>query len=288
MDSTTTPNPRTAVPLTHAGLDRPYLLQVPSAAGGGPVPLLLELHGRGIDAVRFDRLTGFGELAAEAGFALALPSAVGEMWNDGRNPAGLVGPDDVGYLAAVVDDAIARAPVDPRRIYVVGMSNGATMAARLVCELSDRFAAFAQVSGTVAPEVVNHRGPALSTPILSIHGTGDDYAPYDGGIRHTLKGRMVLRVANGPAMGVDDWARYWVEANGAGADPVTTILGPDTTIRTWRGSSPESEVVFYRVEGGGHTWPGGRRVLPAFMFGHTTRTFDAARVIWDFISAHGR
>jgi polyhydroxybutyrate depolymerase len=250
------------------------------------MPLLLELHGRGIDAVRFDRLTGFGELATEAGFALALPSAVGEMWNDGRNPAGTVGPDDVGYLAAVVDDAIARAPIDPHRIYVAGMSNGATMAGRLACELPVRFAAFAQVSGTAAVKVANGCHPARPTPALSIHGTGDDYAPYEGGIRQTLRGRIVLRHAGGPAMGVDDWARFWVRANGAAETPVVTVLPPDTTIRTWRGSSPESDVVFYRVEGGGHTWPGGRWVLPAFMFGHTTRTFDAARVIWDFLSAH--
>jgi poly(3-hydroxybutyrate) depolymerase len=48
------------------------------------MPLPLELHGRGIDAGQLDRLTGFGFLAAEAGFVLALPSAGGEMLNHGR------------------------------------------------------------------------------------------------------------------------------------------------------------------------------------------------------------
>ena len=48
------------------------------------MPLPLELHGRGIDAGQLDRLTGFGFLAAEADFVQALPSAVDEMLNHGR------------------------------------------------------------------------------------------------------------------------------------------------------------------------------------------------------------
>jgi len=279
---------RTTLQLTHGGTERPYLLQIPPSAGEERLPLLLELHGRGIDAVQFDGLTGFGELAAEAGYALAMPSAISEMWNDGRNPAtgGIHRPDDVAYLAAVLDDVLARAAIDPHRIYVAGMSNGATMAGRLACELPDRLAAVAQVAGTAAVEVVSRCRPARSTPILSIHGSADDYAPYEGGTRHSLRSRLVLRHASGPVVGVDEWARFWVEANGARAEPATTELLPDTTVRAWRGASPQSDVVFYRVEGAGHTWPGGRWVLPAFLFGKTSGTFDAARTIWEFLAAH--
>ncbi len=283
------PTRRTTIPLAHAGLERPYVLQ----AGPATVdrsPLLLELHGRGIDALQFDDLTGFGALAEQAGFALALPSAVGEIWNDGRDlPAGASGrPDDVGYLAAVIDDAIARLPVDPRRVYVVGMSNGATMAGRLACELADRFAAVAQVAGTAAVEVAGGRRPSSPTPILNIHGTADDIAPYEGGIRHSLRGRIMLRHARGPAVAVDAWARFWVATNGAPEPPAVGWLPPDTTIRSWRGQSPSGDVTFYRIDGGGHTWPGERWRLPALLFGHTSRTFDATTVIWEFLAAHAR
>ncbi len=252
------------------------------------MPLLLELHGRGIDPVRFDGLTGFGELAGEAGFALAMPSAIGEIWNDGRNPPGETTPDDVAYLAAVLDSVIARAPIDPARIYAVGMSNGATMAGRLACELPDRLAAVAQVAGTAAARVVSRCRPGRPMPIISIHGAADDYAPYEGGTRHSIRSRLVLRHASGPVVAVDEWARFWVAANGASEPPAITTLPPDTTVRAWRGPTLESEVVFYRVEGAGHTWPGGRWTLPAFIFGKTSRTFDAARSIWDFLSAHSR
>jgi polyhydroxybutyrate depolymerase len=65
-------------------------------------------------------------------------------------------------------------------------------------------------------------------------------------------------------------------------------LGADTTIRTWHGATPQSDVVAYRVEGGGHTWPGGPQYLPRSLIGPTTRTFSASEVIWRFFADHRR
>jgi polyhydroxybutyrate depolymerase len=277
------------VSLRHEGRERPYLLHVPPSALTERVPLLLELHGRGIDPLPFDRWTGFRHLADRAGFVVALPSAVGEIWNDGRYPAlARDGPRDVGYLVALIEDACTRLPIDVGRIYVVGMSNGATMAARLASEQARRIAAFAQVAGTAAVGVAANRRPACPVPILQIHGTSDDTAPYGGGRRRGLRARLIIRRVAGPSIGVDDWARFWVEANDAHEGPRIETLPPDTTVRRWRGKSSASDVVFYRVEGGGHTWPGNRQPLPRLLFGRTSGAFDATKVIWDFLSAHRR
>ena len=256
----------------------------------GRLPLLLELHGRGIDAAKFDRLTGFGSLANELGFVLAMPSAVAEMWNDGRSHSSKWArePDDVGYLTAVIDDVCARATIDSARIYVVGMSNGAVMAGRLACILSERIAAVAQIAGTAGVASAATYRPSRPVAVLNIHGTADKFAPYVGGIAEGLGARTVLRRAAGTMVGIDDWAEFWVAANGALDDLGVSELPPDTTIRTWRGASCESDVVFYRVEGGGHTWPGSRIALPAFMFGRTSRTFDATKVAWEFLAGHTR
>jgi polyhydroxybutyrate depolymerase len=251
--------------------------------------LVVQLHGRGIDALTFDRWTGFSSLAEEEGFALAMPSAVGEIWNDGRYPEmDREGPDDLGYLLALVDDACERLLIDARRVCVVGMSNGATMAGRLACERPDRFAAIAQVAGTAAASVASACRHTAPVPILEIHGTADDAAPYEGGRRRSLRARLLIRHPAGPAIGVDDWARAWVDANGCAPEPVVTTLPPDTTVRRWRGPSPASDVVFYRVDGAGHTWPGNTQPLPAFLFGRTSHTFSATRVIWDFFAEHVR
>jgi polyhydroxybutyrate depolymerase len=288
------PGGRTTVPLVHDGHDRPYVLHVPPGPRDRPLPLLLELHGRGISAGQFDALTGFGALADEEGFVLAMPSAIAELWNDGRSrsPKWVGEPDDVGYLTAVIDDACSRKIVDPARVYVVGMSNGAVMAGRLACECADNVAAVAQVAGTAGRAVAAGCRPTRATPILNIHGTADRYSPYEGGIRHSLGARLILRRAAGPMIGVDDWADFWVAANGALDGPLVGPemgeLPPDTTFRAWRGASNASDVVFYRIEGGGHTWPSSRTPLPAFIFGRTSGTFDTARLCWEFLAAHTR
>jgi poly(3-hydroxybutyrate) depolymerase len=75
---------RHTVPLNHQGRERPYLLHDPTNGRQELVPLVLELHGRGINPSMFDRWTGFASLADEVGFVLALPSALGDIWNDGR------------------------------------------------------------------------------------------------------------------------------------------------------------------------------------------------------------
>ena len=280
-----TPAGSTTVPLTHAGRDRPYLLHVPPATAHAELPLVLELHGRGIDAEVFDRLTGFRRLADAAGFAVALPSAVGEIWNDGRGLS-QAPMDDVGYLGAVVDDAVARAPIDRRRIYVVGMSNGATMAGRLAWELPGRFAAIAQVAGTAAVAVVAGGPAGGPLPILEIHGSADRYARYDGEPPRGPLTRAVLRRPAGRSVGVEEWAQLWLARNGVQGDPIVESIAPDTTVRRWSGASPASDIVFYRVEGAGHTWPGTTFPLPRLLFGPTCYTFSATEVSWAFLSAH--
>ena len=72
--------------VSHGGHERPYLLHVPTNSPADKVPLLVELHGRGIDPIAFDRWTGFRDLADREGFAVALPGSVGPIWNDGRFP----------------------------------------------------------------------------------------------------------------------------------------------------------------------------------------------------------
>jgi polyhydroxybutyrate depolymerase len=277
------------VGLRHQGRARQYLLHAP-AGPRTPAPLLLELHGRGIGPIMFDRWTGFSALADEEGFVLAMPSAIGEVWNDGRYR----GPDwpehqaidDVGYLLAVIDDVAGQRAIDPARIYVVGMSNGATMAGRLAWEHAERIAAVAQVAGTAAAEIVAQHDPATPLPLLEIHGSRDRSVPYDGG-RAALWMRLFVRRPSRPVLSVDEWARRWVDRNGAVEGPLVETVGPDVTVRRWRGPSAASDLAFYRVEGGGHTWPGAREWMPPHL-GRVSRSLDATRVSWGFLYAHRR
>ncbi len=276
------------VVLDHAGSERGYLLRIPRPISESPVPLVVQLHGRGIGPAMFDRWTGFGELADEAGFALAMPSAIREIWNDGRYGDstwnGHIEVDDVGFLLAVIDDVIEHHAIDPARVYLVGMSNGATMAGRVAWERPDRIAAVAQVAGTGAVGLISEHRPTVPVPLLQIHGTRDRFAPYAGGrAGHWL--RLFGRRPIVPNVSVDEWARVWVERNAAADTPLVEAVAPDITVRRWRGPGPASDVAFYRVEGGGHTWPGARIWIPPHL-GRVSHSMDAARVIWSFFLAH--
>lgn len=189
---------------------------------------------------------------------------------------------------AVIADVCARVAVDPRRIYLAGMSNGATMAARFACEHASAIAAFAQVAGTAAVDVANRCRPPRPLPILQLHGSADEIAPYAGGQRRSFRGRPLVRGRIGPSIGVDAWAQTWVDVDHADTKPVMSSPAPDITVRTWRGATPASDVVFYRIEGGGHTWPGNRLPGLPFLFGRTSRSINATREIWQFLSAHIR
>jgi polyhydroxybutyrate depolymerase len=166
------------------------------------------------------------------------------------------------------------------------MSNGAVMAGHLAWLHPERLAAVAQVSGTSATALPPGTAAAMPVALLNIHGTRDRVAPYAGG-HAALMWRLLMRGRATASMGVDEWARVWVARNGAQPEPATAQLGLDVAVRTWRGSTPESDIVFYRIEGAGHTWPGVRTWSPPHL-GRVSRTIDATALSWDFLSAHSR
>ncbi len=229
-------------------------------------------------------------MADEEGFVLAMPSAIGEVWNDGRYGDGRWpekdGIDDVGFLLAVIDDVVERQAIDPARIYVVGMSNGATMAGRLAWQHAERISGIAQVAGTVAAEIVAQHDLATPLPVLEIHGTRDRSLPYAGG-RAALWMRLIVRRPSSPLLSVEEWTRLWVERNAASEAPLVETIGADITVRRWHGPTAVSDLAFYRVEGGGHTWPGARVWMPPHL-GRVSHSLDATRVTWEFLSAHRR
>jgi polyhydroxybutyrate depolymerase len=277
------------VAIRHEGRQRSYLLHVPPDLPD-PAPLVLEIHGRGIDPLRFDRMTGFMAHADAHGFVVALPAAIDEFWDDGRNGVS-DRPDDIAFIEAVLDNLPARVHVDEAATYAVGMSNGASMIGRIMClpeaSLAHRFAAAAQVAGTVLTSLLPPGGLPVSLPLLQIHGTSDPYWPYEGGLPRGVRERLLVHRTPAAAVGVDDWAATIARSIGTGyTAPETTAVSSDTSLRRWKGPSGGLDADFYRVEGGGHTWPGARIALPGFVFGRTTRSFDATAEIWSFFSRH--
>ena len=272
--------------VTVGGRRRTYYVHVPRGLDpAAPAPVVLALHGATMNAAMMAWVTGLTKKADEAGFVAAYPDGTGArssyFWNAGTGgPAERDRVDDVAFIRAALDDLGHVAPVDPRRVFATGLSNGAMMCYRLACELPDRIAAVAPVAGTMGEQPCRPHRPV---PVLHVHGTDDEYVPFAGG-----RGRRSVFGADYPP--VEDVVRTWVRANGCREEPVTEELpdrardGTRVVRRTYGGGRGGSEVVLVTVHGGGHTWPG--RPARSTALGRATGNVSANDLLWDFFRRH--
>jgi len=251
------------------GLSRAYrLFTPPSLDRSWPAPLVLVMGGVGNTAQEMVTATEFDRMAAETGeFIVAYPEGVGETWNAGYCCLGeaATGPDDVAFLAGVIDDVQATSKVDPARIFAVGFSAGAMMAHKLGCDLAGRIAGVGSVAGAM---VLDECRPSQPVSVIEIHGTGDGLVPYEGG--PTAGG------ATQPSPPTREVVQRWAELDACPTAPATTTEGVLTTV-TWSGCAAGTSVRLITIEGGGHTW-----FAPPF--GPVNGAVDATKVIWEFLS----
>jgi len=275
------------------GLKRTYLLHVPWGFDKvTPRPLVFVLHGGGGDGSKVAKLTGFSAKADSAGFVVCYPDALNHHWNDGRQVRRFKSQrddiDDVGFIAALIDRFAKDLTIDRQRVYVTGISNGGMMCHRLGCDLADRIAAIAPVAAAM-PEPLSRADsarPAKPVSVLAVNGTKDPLVPYEGG-------GVGLYHKRGVVLSVQRTMESWVLVDGCNSKPETTGIpdvDPNDGIRVLRerysGGRDSSEVILYRVEGGGHTWPSGARRVTRF--GKTARDIDATKAIWEFFERHRR
>jgi polyhydroxybutyrate depolymerase len=273
------------------GLKRTFLLHLPGGvARGTRLPLVIVLHGGGGNSARIARLTGFSALADREQFAVLYPDAINGHWNDGRGVQNFRSQrenvDDVGFIARLIEQLEQQAGIDRTRVCATGMSNGAMMCLRLASELGDRIAAIAPVGGAMAAALPEQCRPSHPMPVFISNGTRDPFVPWEGGGVGLLNKR-------GKVLSVPQTVEFWVRHNGCRTRPRIERL-PDAdpndditvTRSTYEQGRDGSEVILYRVQGGGHTWPGGAE--RARHFGPRSRDFDATGEIWKFFSRHRR
>ncbi len=285
------------VDLTFDGLARRYIVHVPPGYDGRtPVPVVIMLHGGGGKARGAMHETGWSAKADKENFLAVYPEGVPhdpgryasfvlnpQTWNDGSGreniPAARMRIDDVGFLNAVLDDLGKRLRVDPRRIYVTGFSNGASMAFRAGRELAARLAAIAPVAGS---DWLDQPAPARSVPLLYITGTQDPLNPIDGG-PITLGGKPA-----GTKPPVRAFIKKWVQMLGCAPEPRVIYDQDGVRGTAYTACRDHAEVELYTVAGMGHFWPGGKSHLPERVIGKSSDAINATDVIWDFFRRHPR
>ena len=263
--------------ITHDGIQRDYILYIPELYDGSTaVPLVLNFHGYGSNAAQQMFYGDFRDIADTEGFLLVHPEGTtligNQFWNVGF-PGLSSTIDDVGFTEALIDELATLYTIDLDRVYATGMSNGGFMSFLLACQLSEKIAAVASVTGSMTQDTFDDCNAQLPTPVLQIHGTEDD---------------VVLYNENNLSLPIPDVISYWVDHNNCETTPTTTTL-PDVDVSD--GSTIEHSVYedgdngitteHMKVIGGGHTWPGS--VLNT---AGTNQDIDASMEIWLFFSRY--
>lgn len=275
--------------LRTGGFHRSYRVHVPPRYDGTTkMPLVVVIHGAFDTAKGMEKFTGFSRLADRENFIVLYPEGIGifgylQHWNAGHccGKAANERIDDVGYLAAAIDDVCMRLTVDRQRIYMAGFSNGGMMTYRFAAERSDTLAAAAPIAASIGGQP--NRGappwciprPKTPLPIFIIHGVDDNDIPFEGGPSMHRKGERSY-------FSVVDSVQFWVEANGCIGLPMdSNMAGGAVQIRSWDGCRNETVTVLCKIDGWGHTWPG-PYFTATLSADDPLFNFDAAEIIWDF------
>lgn len=265
--------------LIHDGLEREYFVHVPSNyVEGDNWPLVINMHGYGSNKAEQMLYSQFNPIANANNFIVVYPQGLLDATGTPHFNAyfSVSSIDDVGFINQLIDQLYTDYNVDLSRVYSTGMSNGGFMSYRLACELPERIAAIASVTGSMLQVQVDNCVPARPMPVMQIHGTADGTVPF-----------AYPANLGGVGEGIPDVVDYWVQNNGCGTSDTTAIedinmLDNSTaSLIKWESCDATTEVQFYIIENGGHSWPG---AFPVPTLGNTNQDFAATPAIWEFLS----
>jgi polyhydroxybutyrate depolymerase len=254
------PGGSSVVKVASGGLTRTAVLHLPPTPAAHPLPLLIALHGYGGTGARFERDTGFSNIADRDGFAVLYPDAHGSEWViNGSNR-------DVEFISQLISHVESLACIEPRRIYATGVSNGGRMAARLGCALSAQIAAIAPVAGGYS--TLPACQPERPISVLEIHGTADTTVPYEGkGPEH--------------AGAVLPYVFAWASRDGCTTQPSKEKIALHTLRYRWSGCRGGATVEHLRIYGGAHGMPDS---VGAEISSGGPYTISGAEQVWRFLA----
>jgi polyhydroxybutyrate depolymerase len=277
--------------IEHDNIQRTYIQYVPPQYDHvNSVPLVLFLHGAVGQGKNWISMN-MDDFADKHGFILIAPDGFRTTWNAGKwqtnvngeeitsrccGPARDRSIDDVGFISRLLDTVESEYKVDPKRIYVTGISNGGVMAYRLACDLSERIAAVAPVAPPAVPEPCN----ANEVSVMHILGTEDKGVRIEGG---KVKGTSDDLYAQ-PAQEMID---TWIEINhcSLSANPPVVFENGGAVCVSYGPCQGDTDVQYCKVEGMGHTYPSGIQYASEALVGPVSydMSFDD---IWNFFEKH--
>ena len=260
------------------GVYRNYSVHLPAAYNASTAhPLVLNLHGYTSNAQQEEIYTQMDASSDQNNYIVVYPNGIANYWNS-WGPAGTTyGANDVKFLTELIDTISARYHVNPKRVYSCGMSNGGYMTYTLACNLANKLAAIASVAGTMSNYTYAHCNVSRHIPVMHVHGTTDPVVSYATGANNSI--------------GAEQTVAFWRDTDACATISDTTALpntsqtdGSTVQVIRYQNCPANNEVLFYKITGGGHTWPGG--FIDIGSNGNTNRDISATDEIWNFFNRY--
>ena len=234
-------------------------------------PAIIAFHGYKSDAKGFRWLIQPDKWADKHGFIMIYPNAVNKSWNAGKGMGSKNTTSDDDRFAAELPSLIAKKhDIDRQRIYAMGFSNGAQVAAKLLCHHSVQVAGVAMVAQSLNED--NCR-PAYKVPTVIMHGMQDPAVPYKGGGKYKLASHQQSL----------DYLSNWYEIKAKKKQ----IKG-DKTYKCSEysdGKQSRTTVIGCSMYSNGHQWPGSRDFLVK-QLGTTNKSLLANDFIMNFFKRY--
>jgi len=254
---------------------RPYTLHVPTGYDATkPTPLVVMFHGYSASGALEELYMNITPTSDSAGFLYAygdgtIDDAGNRFWNATDGCCNFDGSkvDDVAYFNAIVDDVSAKYNVDPKRVFVLGHSNGGFMAHRLACDMAPRVASIVSLAGVVWEDPTKC-SPANPVAVLDIHGNADQTIGYDGGV---ASGVYPSESATMTTWSQKNGCTGQLAATGQTLDVDTQLPGSETVVATVGGCPTGVDVQLWTIQGGSH--------IPSL-----TPTWGS--MVWGFFNTH--
>lgn len=279
------------------GLTRSYIVHTPPSYTGQAMPLVINFHGGSGQSTGQEFISRMDASANTNGYIAVYPNGTNLstspldtsfFWNPGQGEQGYVKPltrlktiDDVAFVNAMLDKIQSDYSVNTKKVYVTGLSNGGMIAQRLACQLSNRITAMASVESTLW-QFTSSCTPSRNIPVLLVHGTSDNWIPYNGG------------AANCSAVNESNWKSAqevfdaWKTKNSCDATSTTVTPSADMSCSIASNCGGGAQVGLCAVQNGGHTWPGGTIYIPpsndpTCTIGNIS-TANGDQLLWNFFN----
>ena len=256
--------------LLDQGQNRTYALHTPTAdTPTHPLPLIVALHGSGMQGQEMADKTALSKLADQENFVVVYPDALKKKWNvSGKAPE-----DNVVFVHALMQQVQQIRAIDPQRIYIVGLSNGGILAQKLACEAPDHIAAIATVAASLPTQFAAHCQTQKPIAVLMVNGTADPVVPWQGGAEPNIHVGRGLAIPAIPAV-----ADFWQQHNVCAAPAQVEQVSDRVEVTHYSACQAQSEVMLVALKGAGHIWSGG---------GYGESTYgDTTQRVWQFLQRH--